>query len=152
VHLGDPVPVAVERTGVQQFVLGLVAIPAGVGIDQVLVRERLLRIVVTPPVPRVAGQGVQVPPVLLDVLAVIALRAGQPERTFLQDRVAPVPQRQAQAQPLVDIAESGQAVLPPPVGPRSRVIVGQVIPCVAVGAVVLNTRELRGVGIHAAVT
>jgi hypothetical protein len=36
--------------------------------------------VVAPPVPRVAGQSVQVPPVLLDVLAVVALRAGDPER------------------------------------------------------------------------
>jgi hypothetical protein len=107
VHLGDPVPVAVECAGVQQFVLGLVAVPVGVGIDQVLIGERLLRVVVPPPVPRVAGQGVQVPPVLFDVLAVVALRAGEPERALLQDRVAPVPQRQAQAQPLVDVAEPG---------------------------------------------
>ncbi|MDT5357735.1 MAG: hypothetical protein QOJ56_6267 [Mycobacterium sp.] len=35
--------------------------------------------------------------VLLDVLAMICLRAGQPERPLLQDRVAPVPQGQRHA-------------------------------------------------------
>ena len=140
VHLGDPVPVAVERAGVEQLVLGLVTVPAGVGVDQVLIRERALRVVVAPPVPGVAGDGVQVPPVLLDVLAVVALRAGQPERPLLQDRVAPVPQRQGQAQPLLDVAEPGQPVLPPPVGPGPGLIVRQVIPRVAVGAVVLPDR------------
>src|SRR5262249_47734963 len=93
-----------------------------------------------PPVPGVAGDGIQVPPVLLDVLAVVALRAGQPERAFLQDRVPPVPQRQAQAQPLVDVAEPGQAVFPPPVGPGPRVIMRQVIPRVAVGALIPRHR------------
>jgi len=94
-HLGDPVPVLVERAGVEQLVLRLVAAPAGIGLDQVLIRERTLRVVVTPPVPGVAGNGVQVPPVLLDILAMITLRAGQPERALLQDRVPPVPQGKA---------------------------------------------------------
>ena len=128
VHLGDPVPVAVERAGVQQLVLGLVPAPAGVGVDQVLVRISALGVVVAPPVPGVAGDGVQVPPVLLDVLAVVALRAGQPERALLQDGVAPVPQRQGKAQPLLDVAEPGQPVLPPPVGLRPGVVVRQVVP------------------------
>ena len=45
----------------------------------------------------------------------VALRAGQPERALLQDRVPPVPQRQGQAQPLFDMAEPGQAILTLPV-------------------------------------
>ena len=140
VHLGDPVPVAVERAGIQQLILRLVAAPPGVGVDQVLIRERALRVVVAPPVPRMAGHRVQVPPVLLDILAVIALRAGQPERPLLQDRVPPVPQRQRKAQPLLDIAEPGQAVLTPPVRPGPRLVVRQVIPRVAVGTVILPHR------------
>ena len=140
VHLGDPVPVIIERAGVQQLVLRLITVTAGVGVDQVLVRVRALRVVVAPPVPGVAGDGVQVPPVLLDVLAVVALRAGQPERPLLQDRVAPVPQGQGQAQPLLDVTEPGQPVLSPPVGLRPGMVVRQVIPRVAVGAVVLPHR------------
>src|SRR4029077_7152638 len=132
--------VVVERAGIQQLVLRLVPAPGGIGIDQVLVRARALRIVVAPPVPGVAGQRVQVPPVLFDVLAVVALRAGQPERALLQDRVPPVPQRQAKAQPLLDIAEPGQAVLTPPIGPGPRLIMRQVIPGVAIGTVVLPHR------------
>ena len=107
---------------------------------QVLVRERALRVVVAPPVPGVARHGVEVPPVLLDVLAVVALAAGQPESALLEDRVAPVPQRQRQAQPLLDVAEPGQPVLAPPVGPGPGVVVRQVAPRLAVGAVVLPDR------------
>src|SRR6266536_278737 len=69
------------------------------------------------------------PPVVLDVLAMIALGAGQAERVLLQDRVAPVvPQRQSRAPPLPDVAEPGQAVLAPPAGARPRVIVRRVVP------------------------
>ena len=99
-RLDDPVPVVVEGPGVQQLVFGLEPVPPGVLVDQVLIGERALRIVVAPPVPRVARDRVQVPPVLLDVLAVITLRPGQPEGPLLQDRVAAVPQRQAEAEPL----------------------------------------------------
>ena len=140
VHLGDPVPVIVERARIQQLILRLVPAPAGVGVDQVLVGVRALRVVVAPPVPGVAGDRVQVPPVLLDVLAVVALRAGQPERALLQDRIPPVPQRQPQAQPLLDVAEPGQPVLTPPVGLGPGMIMRQVIPRIAVRAVILPHR------------
>ena len=92
VHLDDPVPVAVEGSGVQQLVLRIEFAAAPVLLAQILVRKGSLRIVVAPPVPGVAGHGVEVPPVLLDVLAVVGLGAGQPEDALLEDRVAPVPQ------------------------------------------------------------
>ena len=97
VHLGDPVPIVVEHPGIEQLVLRLLAVTRPVLLDEVLIGKRGLRIVIPPPVPRMARQRVQVPPVLLDILAVIALRAGQPERPLLQDRILAVPQRQAQA-------------------------------------------------------
>ena len=139
-HLGDPVAVLVEGPGVEQLILRLVTVAAGVGVDQVLVGVRALRIVIAPPVPGVARDRVQVPPVFLDVLAMIALRAGQSEGTLLQYRILPVPQRQRQAQPLVDVGEPGQPVLAPPVGTGPRVVVRQVVPRVAVSAVVLPHR------------
>jgi hypothetical protein len=138
--LDDPVPVLVERPGVDQLVLRLVTVPRAVHVDQFLVRVRALRVVVAPGVPGMARYRVQVPPVLLDILAVIALPAGQPEGPLLQDRVATVPQRKPEAQPLFHVAESGQAVLAPAVGARPGVIVRQVVPCLAVGAVVLPYR------------
>ena len=140
VHLDDPVPVLIEDPGVDQLVFGLVPVAPGVLIDQVLIGIRGLRIVIPPPVPRMARDRVEVPPVLLDVLAVIALRPGQAEGPLLQDRIAAVPQRQAQAQPLLDVAEPGQAVLAPPVGARPGMVVRQVVPRLTVRAVVLPDR------------
>ena len=81
----------------------------GSSATQILVGERRLGVVVAPAQPRVARQRVEVPPVLLDVLAVVALVAGQPEHPLLEDRVAPVPQGQAEAQPLVDVADRRRA-------------------------------------------
>ena len=138
VHVDDPVAVVVERSGVQQLVLGIELAPAAVLPAQLLVGERRLRIVVAPPVPGVAGHAVEVPPVLLDVLAVVPLGAGQPEQALLEDRVTPVPQRQTQAEPLLDVAEPGESVLPPPVRPGPGVVVREVRPGLAVGAVVLT--------------
>src|ERR1022692_4091722 len=89
---------------------------------------------------RVAGQRVQVPPVFLDVLAVIALRSGQAERALLQDRVGAVPQCQPQAQPLLDVAEPGQPVLASAVGTGAGVLVRQVAPRLAVRAVIFADR------------
>src|SRR6202034_4538044 len=107
---------------------------------ELVVGEGPLRVVVAPPVPRVARQGVQVPPVLLDVLAVVALRSGQPEQPLLEEGVAPVPQREPEAEPLLDVAEPGQPVLAPPVGAGPGLVVRQVVPRVAVLAVVLADR------------
>ena len=138
--LGDPVPVIVEHAGVQQLILHVELAAPAVFRQQALIRERRLRIVVPPPVPGVARDGVQVPPVLLHVLTVVRLLTRQPEHPLLQDRITAIPQRQPQAQPLLHIAETGQAILTPPVGPGPGVIVRQVIPRPAVRAVILPDR------------
>jgi hypothetical protein len=58
--------------------------------------------------------------VLLDILAVVAFGVRQAEQALLQDGVPFVPQREGQAQPLLVVADPGQAVLTPPVGARDR--------------------------------
>src|SRR5262249_16706789 len=137
VDLDDPVAVVIEDAGVQQLVLGVeLPAPAVLG-EEVVVRERRLRIVVPPAVPRVARRRVEVPPVLLGVLAVVPLLARAPEDPALQDRVRPVPGRKAEAESLLDVAEAGQAVLAPAVGARARMVVREVLPCRAARAVVL---------------
>ena len=140
VDLADPVAVVVEHAGVEQLVLRVELAAPPVLDAQVLVRERPLRVVVAPPVPGVARHGVEVPPVLLDVLAVVGLGAGETEHALLEDRVATVPQRQAEAQALLHVAEAGHPVLAPAVGPRAGVVVGEVRPRITVGAVVLAHR------------
>ena len=134
------VAVVVEHAGVQQFVFGLVLAAAAVGLHQVVVRVGRLRVLVQILHVRVRRRAVEVEVVLLDVLAVVALAVGQAEGALLQDRVAAVPQRQREAQHLVVVADAGQAVLAPAVGARARLVMAEVVPGVAVVAVVLAHR------------
>ena len=102
-----------------------------------VVRERDLRVVVAPAQQRVARQPFEVPPVLLDVLAVVPLRAGEAEHPLLEDRVLPVPEREREAEVVADVRDPGHAVLVPAVGARAGVVVGEVVPGVAALGVVL---------------
>ena len=106
VDLDDPVAIVVEHARVQQLVLGVKLAPAPVLGHQVAVGELALRIVVAPAVPRVTRERVEVPPVLLGVLTVVALVAGEAEDPLLEDRVAAVPKREPEAQPLLDVREA----------------------------------------------
>ena len=137
VDLHVEVPAPVEHAGVQQLVLGVVEAALAVGADQVVVGEGRVRVLVPPPHPRVGRGVVGVEVVLLDVLPVVALRVRQPEEALLEDRVLAVPQGQAQAQLALVVADAGHAVLAPAVGPGSGLVVGEVVPGVAVVAVVL---------------
>jgi hypothetical protein len=137
VDLDDPVAVLVERAGVEQLVLGLVLPPAPVLGEEVAVGELALRVVIAPAVPRMARRRVEVPPVLLGVLAVVPLVAGEPEDPLLQDRIAAVPEREREAEPLLDVGEAGEPVLAPPVGARARVVVREGLPRRPALAVVL---------------
>src|SRR5262249_30192539 len=112
--------------------------PPGVLRGQAGIGEPALRVVVPPGHPGMRRRGIQVPPVLLGVLAVVTLRSGQPEDPFLDDRVAAVPQAQSEAEDLPRVAQAGQAILVPPVGTRSRMIMRAVVPCRTVFAVVLT--------------
>jgi len=135
---GDhPVPVIVECIRVDQLVFGFQLAPAGVLGDQVGVGEFPLRVVVAPGVPGMGRGAVQVPPVFLDVLSVIALWPGQPEHPLLQNRIDAIPHTERQAPVLRLVAEPGHAVFVPPVHPGPGMLVRKERPCVTVGAVVL---------------
>src|SRR5207302_3440105 len=82
-------------------------------------------------------RGIDVPPLLLDVLAVVALRAGEAEQPFLEDRVGAVPECKREAPGLMVVADAGEAVLAPAVGPRPGGVVRDVVPGRAAVAVVL---------------
>ena len=59
------------------------------------------------------------------------------EQPLLEDRVAAVPERGREDEELVAVADAGDAVLAPAVGLAAGQVVRQVVPGVAVGAVVL---------------
>ena len=137
--LDEDVEVAVlgEDAGVDQLELGILLAAAAVLLDQSAVGELRLRILVEHLHVRVRRRRVEVEVVLLHVLAVVALVAGEAEQALLEDRVAPVPERQGEAQVLRRVADAGEAVLVPAVDPRARVVVREVVPGGAVRAVVL---------------
>ena len=113
-------PVLVEHPGVGQLVLPARRDRVGGSARAARAYGILgLRIAVEPPHPRVGGRAVHGPPVLLDVLAVVALAVGQTEQPFLEDRVAPVPQRDGE----VEESDTGRRCRrgrPRPSGRRGR--------------------------------
>ena len=146
--LDDDVEVAVvvEDAGVEQLVLGVELAAAGVGRHQVVVRERRLRILVERLQVGVRRRRVDVEPVLLGVLAVVALGVVEPEEALLDDRVGTVPERQREAHPLALVADPEQPVLTPAIGARARLIVGEGLPRVASARVVLAHRSPLALG------
>src|SRR6516225_11159260 len=78
--------------------------------------------------------------VLLDVLPVVSLGAGQAEEPFLEDGVGLVPERKGEAQQPVIVTDPQQPVFSPTVCPRACVIVRKRIPGRAVRRVVLANR------------
>ena len=137
IRLDDPVAVGVEGAGVEQLVLGIELAAACVFGDEVVVRVLALRVVVAPAVPGVARQRVEVPPVLLRVLAVVALLPVSPKMRSLRIGSRPFQSASAEAEALLDVREAGESVLAPAVGTRTGVVVGEVVPGGAVRAVVL---------------
>ena len=78
--------------------------------------------------------------VLFDILAVIAFAIGQAEQPLLQDRVGAIPERQCKAKTLLVIADAGQPVLAPAIGAGACLIVAEIVPCRAGGAIILTNR------------
>ena len=71
----------------------------------------------------------------------VALAIVQAEQPLLEDRVLAVPQCEGKAQPLVIVTETGETILTPMIGTRSRLIVREIIPRIAVLAIVLANRS-----------
>src|SRR5262245_27837087 len=68
----------------------------------------------------------------------VALAVGQAEQPFFQNRIAAIPERDSETQRLCVVAQSGDAVFAPAVGSRARMVVREIVPGVAVLAVVLT--------------
>ena len=88
------VAVAFEHAAVDQLELRIVFAAPSILVDELSVRKRLLGVLVEALQIRMGRRRVEVVVALLDVLAVVPFAVGQAEQPFLQDRVAPVPQRQ----------------------------------------------------------
>ena len=138
--------VLVEGAGVGQLELADGPVPATVLVDQLGIRKRALWVAIERLEVRPGRRRVEVGIHLLDVLAVIALRPGQPEQAFLEDGVLAVPQGDGEVEPAVLVADPEQSVLAPAVRARTGLVVRQVTPGVAVSRIVLADRAPLAVG------
>ena len=132
------VAVLIEDSGVQQFVLRRAHLPpaAPVFLQQFLIGKLALRILVQHLHVAVGGRVVEIEPVFLGVLTVVALVARKPEHALFEDGIASVPQGQGEDQELVTIADAGNAVFTPAIGLAARHVVGEKFPGTTVGTVV----------------
>ena len=138
-HEDIEVAIFVEDARVQQFELAL-TLPTPVLFHKLTVRKLRLRILVEHPHITVGRRVVEIEPVVLYILAAIALIAGEAKHPFLQDGIAAIPEGECEDQQLVSVADAGDAILAPAIGAAAGVIMGEVVPGAAVGAVVFANR------------
>jgi hypothetical protein len=108
--------------------------------DQVGVGKLAVRIFIQELHVRMRWRAIQVEVAFLDVFAVIPLRVGQAEQPFLQNGIASVPQRHREAEKLTMVGDAGNPVFAPSIRARSRLIVREVVPGIAVGTIVFANR------------
>src|SRR5262245_23617550 len=140
------VAVVIESSGVVQLEFRLAAAASPVFVDQLTVWEFSLRILVKHPHITMRRRGIEIEVILLGIFSVIAFVSGQSEYAFLQNRIAPVPQRQGEADDLVPVADPGNSILAPAIGSRSGVIVRKKLPGGSARAVVLAHRAPLALG------
>jgi hypothetical protein len=126
--------------GVDQLELGLGAVTEPALLVQQVIRVFDLGILIEHPHKRVARYAVEIIVVFLDVFAMVAFLVGEAKKAFFEKRVALVPEGDRHAEILKPVAESGQAVFVPAINAAAGVVVGEVVPGVAAGAIVFADR------------
>ena len=139
-HKNIEVAIFVEDARIQQLIFHVATIAPPVGLDQIAVGKRRLRILVQVLHVRVRRRAVEIEVVFLDVFAVVALAVRQAEHTFFEDGVFAIPQGHAEAQQLLVIADAGKTILAPVIGTRSGLVMSEVVPGISILAVVLANR------------
>src|SRR6516225_10220232 len=88
-------------------------------------------------------RAVEVEVIFFNVFAVIAFASSQAKQPLLENGILSIPQGKGKTDHLMAIGDTGNAVFIPAVRFRSGVIMGQVVPCRAVSAVVFADRSPR---------
>ena len=140
-HEDVEVAVGLEHARVGELELGVVSPAPPVFLDEPPVRELRLRVLVQRLHVRVRRRRIEIEVALLDVLAVVAFRPAQAEEPLLQNRVAPVPQGDREAEPPFPITQAEQAVFAPAVRAAARVVVREIVPGRPVLGVILADRS-----------
>ena len=130
-----------EHARVHQLELRLLPRPPPILLDQLRVRKLALRILVERLQVGMRRRGIQKEIILLHILAVIPLVRRETEQALLQNRIAPIPQRQSETQPALAIRDPEQPILAPAIRPTARVIVREIIPARSVSGIILAHRR-----------
>src|SRR5579862_2396624 len=104
--------------------------------DQLLIRERPLRVLVQHLHVTMCGSVVEVEPVFFYVLTVVTFVAGKAEHPLFEDGVAAIPQGQCENQQLVAVTNPCNAVFAPTISFTACHIVGEEFPGTTVRAVI----------------
>ena len=143
----DHVKVAIlgKHPGVEEFVLRLAVVAAAILSREIGVGKLALRILVECLAVGMGRRRVEKVIEFLDVFAVVALVAAEAEEPLLEQRVAAVPERQAETEPAEPVAEPQQPVFAPAVDAAVGVFEWKRRPCVSIGRVVFaNGAPLTG--------
>jgi hypothetical protein len=89
----------------------------------------------------VRRRGVEVVVTLLDVLAVIAFWARQPEEPLLKNGIVAVPQREREREATLAIADAEEAVFTPAINAASCMVVREEVPAVTLLRIILAHRS-----------
>src|SRR5262245_50281800 len=130
------IAIVIENPRVDQFEFEVMFAAAAVFFRQALVGKLTLRVLVEKFHVGVRRRRIEIEIIFLDVFAVIAFVAGEAEEALLENRVLAVPEGQREADILMAVADTSQAVFAPAVGAAARMVVSQVAPNISVGAVV----------------
>jgi hypothetical protein len=85
---------------------------------------------------RVRGRAVQVVVILFDVLAVVTFTVRKAKETLLQDGVVAIPESQAEAQALLVVGITCDAIFTPVIRARTGLVMREIVPDGALVAVV----------------
>src|SRR5215471_3154011 len=137
--LDDDVEVAVlpEGAAVEKLEFGILLRATAIFRDQLAIGKSPLRILVQKLHVRVGRRGVEMKVVLLHVFAVVPLVSSQAEEAFLENGIGFVPEREAETDVLVAVANGGEPILVPAVSARAGLVVWKIFPDFTGGAVVL---------------
>src|SRR5215472_817164 len=135
-----------KNSRIEQFKFPLASAASRVFFEQSLVGEFGLRVLVQHAHVAVCGSRIEIEIALFHILAVVALVPGHAKEAFLEDRIAAVPEREAETHHLVAVADSADAVFAPAIRARARMVVGEIFPRGAVAAVVFPNRAPLALG------
>mmetsp|Transcript_37938 Transcript_37938/g.61471 ORF Transcript_37938/g.61471 Transcript_37938/m.61471 type:complete len:262 (+) Transcript_37938:2430-3215(+) len=140
-HFNIKILVAIEDARVQKLKLRVVGTTLSILFCQPRIRELALRVLVQELHIRMGWSRVEIPIVLLHILAVVTLVVGKAKQAFLEDGVLSIPQSNAEANESVSITEPRETILSPAIRLRARLVVTKAAPCLSPRRVVLSNRS-----------